>query len=277
MDPPVGIVPAAGRGSRLWPYRLAKELIPVGYHSVRPDNGSTRLIPKAVIDYTMGALRLAGAEAAFIVLSPTKWEILRYLMHGDHLAMDIAYLCQEHPNGMPPAVDLAWRFVRDRTVCMGLPDTLVEPADCFAQLLAFHDRRGADLSLGVFAVDDPRSLAPVVLEPATGRVLDIVDKPEQPPAANAWGIAVWSPAFTDFLHEWVASRPIGPETGEQLMSEVFLQATVVGLRVYGLQFEASSFLDIGAPTDLLRARRRFESLDVADPRAVYQAPEFAVE
>ena len=160
---------------------------------------------------------------------------------------------------MPPALDLARKFVHGRTICMGMPDTLVESDNCFAELLAFHYRRNADVSLGVFPTEDPRSLAPVVLEPTTGRVLDIVDKPEHSPAANSWGIAVWSPEFTELLHSHVAASAVkAAEPREQLMTDVFLHGIRAGLQVYGLEFPACGYFDIGTPARLLRARQQFE-------------------
>jgi glucose-1-phosphate thymidylyltransferase len=241
----------------MWPYRAAKELLQVGYETVPPDGRPPRVVPKAAIDHVLGGLQRCGVRATFVVLSPVKWEIFKYLGCGSHLGMRLAYLCQEEPRGMPDAIDLAYPFARDATVCMGMPDTITEPGDCFARLLAFHKERRADLSLGIFAVDDPRSLAPVVLDPVTFRVRDIVDKPEVPPAGNAWGIAVWSPAFSDLLHDFVAmSTPDDPT--ESLLSDAFLLAVRSGLRVLGLPFESGGYHDIGSPANLIRARQRFD-------------------
>ncbi len=259
MVAPLGIVPAAGGGSRLWPYRAAKELIQIGYETVAADGegGAGRLVPKAAIDHTLDAMRRGGVHSSFVVLSPVKWEVFRYLGSGGQRGMQVAYLCQEEPRGMPHALDLAHPFVGDRTVCMGMPDTLLAPRDCFARLLAFHEKRDADLSLGLFPVADPRAFAPVVLDPGTGRVVDIVDKPEVPPVATVWGIAAWSPAFGDLLHEFVRKAGAGAP-GEGLLSEAFLQAAQCGLQVYGLPFDTGEYHDIGTPAGLLQVHRRFE-------------------
>lgn len=253
----IGVVPAAGAGSRLLPYRAAKELIQVGYETVANGDGPPQVLPMAAIDHVLKALRIGGVRSTCVVVSPVKAELLRYLGSGGHHGMSLAYLCQEEPRGMPHAIDLAYSFAGDRTVCMGMPDTIAEPEDCFGQLLAFHESRRADLSLGVFDVDDPRSLAPVVVDRATGQVRDIVDKPEVPPVANAWGIAVWSPAFTELLHAFVGAA--GPDNpAESLLSDAFVLAMGAGLRVFGLPFESSGYHDIGSPANLIRARRRFD-------------------
>jgi len=248
----IGIVPAAGAGVRLSPYRAPKELIQVGYRSV-----AGRLLPMAAIEHVLTAMRDGGADRAFVVLSPAKGEVFRYLGSGEHLGMDLAYLCQETARGMPAALDLAAPFLADRTVGMGMPDTIVAPGDCFSRLFDFHDATEADLSLGVFPTAEAQKLAPVVIEPGSHRVLAVVDKPPVPPVANTWGIAAWSPAFTELLHGFVAEA--SPESGrELLLSDVFVAAVAAGLRVRALTFPSGEFHDIGTPAGLVRARLRTE-------------------
>ena len=253
----LGVVPAAGVGSRLWPYRAPKELVQVGYRAVAGDP-QERLLPMAAVEHVLHALRGGGVTDATLVLSPDKFEVFRYLGSGHHIGMELAYLCQEAPLGMPHAIDLAWPFLAGRTVCMGMPDTIVEPDDCFARLLDFHVRERAHLSLGVFPTDDPRALAPVLLD-AAGRVLAIVDKPEVPPAHNTWGVAVWSAAFSELLHDFVGAatkRGIGHEL---LLSDVFVAAMAAGLTVRGLFFESGTYHDIGTPAGIVRTRELLES------------------
>jgi glucose-1-phosphate thymidylyltransferase len=252
MSGPLGVVPAAGVGSRLWPYRAPKELIQVGYLEV-----AGRLLPKAAIEHVLCGMRGAGARDALVVTSPTKFELPRYLASGSHLDMNLAYLCQEDPLGMPHALDLASPFATGRTVLMGMPDTIVSPHDCFTHLLAFHKAHRGDLTLGVFPTDDPRALAPVVIEHGSHRVLAIVDKPDVPPVANTWGMAVWEPSFTDLLHDFVrAASP--PRKQELLLTDAFVSAIAAGLRVHALTFTSGRFHDIGTPAGLMRTRELWE-------------------
>jgi glucose-1-phosphate thymidylyltransferase len=250
----LGIVPAAGVGSRLSPYRAPKELIQVGYRSV-----GGRMLPKAAVEHVLTAMRDGGVDRAILVLSPAKWDVFRYLGCGQHLGLDLAYVCQEAVRGMPYALDLATPFMADQTVCMGMPDTVVAPEDCFARLFEFHDATGADLSLGVFPTGTPERLAPVVIEPRSHRVLAIVDKPEKPPVANTWGVAVWSPAFTELLHSYVAEALLTHER-ELLLSDVFVTAMTAGLTVHALAFPSGEYHDIGTPEGLVRTRARLESV-----------------
>lgn len=251
----IGVVPAAGVGARLSRYRAPKELIQVGYQ----DAGGQPL-PKAAIEHVLEAMRCGGVENVMLVLSPAKAEVFRYLGSGQQLGLALAYLCQEEPLGIPHALDLAAPYVADATVCMGMPDTIFTPRDSFAQLLQFHRDHRSELSLGVFPTTEPQSLAPVIIEPGTRRVLAIVDKPASPPAANTWGIAVWSPAFTELLGGFVRAA-LDSRSGELLLSDAFIAAVEAGLRVHALSFEAGRFYDIGTPVGVVRARRWLESSD----------------
>jgi len=158
---------------------------------------------------------------------------------------------------MPGAIDLAVEWARDRIILMGMPDTILEPADCFVQLLEFHRQKNADLSLGVFPTQNPRSLAPVHLEPSSGRVLEVFDKPAEPICFNTWGIAVWGPIFMELLHAYVHQPNVG-ENRELLLSEIFSEALHQGLRVYGKFFPNGKYYDVGTPEGLLKTRLALE-------------------
>jgi glucose-1-phosphate thymidylyltransferase len=249
----VGVVPAAGIGARLSTYRGAKELIQVGYRAA-----DGRLLPMAAIEHVLTAMHSGGVDNAFVVLSPAKQDVFRYLGSGRHLGLELGYLCQETALGMPQAIDLATPFLAGRTVCLGMPDTIVSPGDCYAQLLDFHDACRADVSLGVFPTTEPQSLAPVVIEPGSHRVLAILDKPKIPPVANTWGIAAWSPRFTGLLHDFVAAA-LHEDGSEMLLSDAFGAAMTAGLRVRALAFESGEYHDIGTPAGVVRTRERLES------------------
>src|SRR2546421_11350106 len=68
-----GIIPAAGRGSRIQPLAFSKELLPVGS---RTDDGAES--PCAVSEYLVERLILGGAVKICFVISPGKSDILEY-------------------------------------------------------------------------------------------------------------------------------------------------------------------------------------------------------
>jgi glucose-1-phosphate thymidylyltransferase len=93
-----GIVPAAGRGSRIQPLAFSKELLPVGSRS---DKGFDR--PCAVSEYLIERLILGGADKICFVISPGKSDILEY--YGDRYgSAELAYVVQPQASGLCDAV-----------------------------------------------------------------------------------------------------------------------------------------------------------------------------
>ena len=72
-----GIVPAAGRGSRIQPLAFSKELLPVGS---RLETGVER--PCAVSEYLLERMVAGGATKICFVISPGKSDILAYYGGG---------------------------------------------------------------------------------------------------------------------------------------------------------------------------------------------------
>ena len=117
-----GIIPAAGKGSRIQPLAFSKELLPVGN---RYDGQMRR--PRAVSDYLMERLVLGGATRICFVISPGKSDILEYY-GGSAYSATLCYSVQPQPNGLCDAIFRALPLIDDREpVLVGLPDTIWYP------------------------------------------------------------------------------------------------------------------------------------------------------
>ena len=101
---------------------------------VRLDGGVER--PRAVSEYLVERLALAGAAKVCFVISPGKWDILRY--YGARVGeVDVAYVVQPQAAGLCDALFRAAPLVHpDEAVAVGLPDTVWFPADALARLPA---------------------------------------------------------------------------------------------------------------------------------------------
>jgi glucose-1-phosphate thymidylyltransferase len=253
MKDVVGIIPAAGKGSRLAPFPCPKELFPVGYQDY-PIKGKVERRPKVISQYLFEGMLAAGAKRVFFILGEDKYDIMRYYGAGRRFGAHVAYLYQDVPRGMPFALDLAYPWLKGETVVFGMPDTIIEPRDAFVQLVQRHRATAADLTLGIFPTDTPWKLSPVKLDEA-GRVLYNVDKPRETDLRNTWGIGCWGARFTELMHEFLAR--VSLEDRETVLSDVFNQALLQNLDVQGLSFEDGQFLDVGTAEDLDAAQRRF--------------------
>jgi glucose-1-phosphate thymidylyltransferase len=255
----IGLLPAGGQATRISPLPVSKELYPVGFR--RLDEGSN-LRPKVVSHYLLEKMQLAGIDKAFFILRPGKWDIPAYFGDGAMLKMSLGYLLMNLPFGVPYTLDQAYPFVQNSLVALGFPDILFQPEDAFVHLLARQARSNADVVLGLFPTDRPQKAGMVDFD-TTGQVRLIIEKPPKTDLRYMWGIALWTPTFTQFLHEYliaIESSKVGSEAANLLpvrseipIGDVIQAAIDKGLRVEAEVFPQGSYLDIGTPDDLIRA------------------------
>ena len=234
----VGILPAAGLGSRLRPFRYPKELIPVAFETTPQRDG---IRPVLAIECSLRAMQAAGVASCFVVIADWKTEIVRCLADGGDWGVPLAYLHRAEARGLADAIDAAYGWVGDAHVCLALPDTVFTPETAIAALHADMVRRNADLCLAVFPTDLPDRLGPVRIG-EDGRILEVFDKPVTPKIFNTWGAAVWSPRFSRLLHRRVAAQD---PPGEVVLGDVFNEAIRDGMQVYALEFAGGRFADVG--------------------------------
>jgi len=249
----VGLIPSAGRGSRLAPLPTPKELYPVGYQEIDID-GVMEKRPKVISQYLVENLRESGVERIYIILGEGKSAIMEYYGNGSRFGVEIAYLYQEELNGMPHALALAAPWIADSTVLFGMPDTIMEPDNLFASLLSFHTNRDADLTLGLFETETPQNFGMVRVD-ESDNVEFTIDKPVESNLDKMWGCACWSSRFTGLLAEYVGA--LRPPAKESVLGDVFNFAIDNGFHVAGFTPEKSQYIDIGTTAELDLALKRF--------------------
>ena len=136
-----------------------------------------------------------------------------------------------------------WRLV--------FPDILFEPEDGFVRLLARRLETGSDIILGLFPANHPSKEDTIDFD-TNGIVRDITLRPSESTLRYTWGIAVWRPHFTEFLHDWVRDRNRVQEV-ELSAGHAIRGAIGAGLRVDALVLSEEPYLDIGTPEDLMLA------------------------
>lgn len=250
----IGLLPAAGQATRITPLPGSKELYPIGFRSV--EDGSLR--PKVVCHYLLEKMRLAGIRKAYVLLRSGKWDIPAYLGDGTILNMSLGYLMVRSLDGVPYTLDQAYPFVQDALIALGFPDILFQPEDAFKRLLARQAVTDADVVLGVVPFEQPHKGGMVDFD-AEGKVRLVVEKPKQSNLRYSWCVAVWTPVFTEFLHQYLAAingKKL-PQLRELPIGNIIQAAVENGLHVEAEVFMDGTFLDIGTPEDLVKAVRYF--------------------
>ncbi len=255
----IGLLPAGGQATRISPLPLSKELYPIGFRSV---DGDSQVRPKVVCHYLLEKMQLAGISLAYFILRSHKWDIPSYFGDGTMLKMNLGYLIMGLPYGVPYTLDQAYPFVQNAIIALGFPDILFQPEDAFVRLLAHLDGSQADVVLGLFPTTQPQKAGMVDFDD-TFKVRLIIEKPQESTLQYMWGIAVWTPVFTQFLHDYLGILKTEKDLSQQAelpIGDVIQAAIVQGLTVEAEVFADGSYLDIGTPQDLMRAVRQGSQL-----------------
>lgn len=216
-----GSIPAGGLGLRLQPIGFSKELAPVGR--------------RAVIDYLLERMILAGITKIFINTAEDKTDLIRYLSTKSPYASHLIFLVRPR-RGLLDGIILPQQFLReDDELYFGLPDTIWYPKNGFAQL----DQLKGELVLGLFDTGTPKLFDSVVIN-EQNQIQSIEVKVPKPKTKWTWAIGKLSvraarllkpnPLFGASLHDYCQKYP-----------------------GYAVELQDSYCLDIGIPDDYAKA------------------------
>lgn len=189
-----GVIPAAGLGSRIQPLAFSKELLPVG---TRRDGDVER--PRAVSEYLIDRMILAGATRICMVISPGKSDIVEY--YGASVGpAHLCYVVQPVAAGLCDAIFRALPWIQpEEEVLVGLPDTVWFPEHGLRSL------DGGGLSFLLFPVEHPELFDAVVTD-EKGRVLEIQVKQQDARSQWVWGAFKLTGAVMRELHDLWCER-----------------------------------------------------------------------
>lgn len=248
----IGIIPAAGHASRISPIPCSKEIFPIGFQN-REGETEIRVAASALLE----SFYEAEVDQVYMIIRKGKWDIPQYLGTEILTECSLAYLVTDPTKGTHYTIDLAYRFVKDHIVLLGFPDILFKPQNAFALLLDKQQKTGADIVLGLFESTNPQGADMLEID-SEGRLRNIVIKPQETDLKYTWIIAVWTPAFSEYLHEFVSTRENSSSEksageGEVYIGDVIRHALKDGFNIDTVLFPEGEYTDIGTVPDLKRA------------------------
>jgi glucose-1-phosphate thymidylyltransferase len=250
----VGLIPAAGIGSRLGRLPFSKELLPVRIGETDSAAGAV----ECAIDNAVKVLVENDISRQFVILRPGKWDIPAYLVSGSHLHADIGYLLADASPSVPKSLDAAYAFVRTSEVVLVFPDIVFRPVNAIEETVALRAARKADVALAL--VPSTRGdKVDIVSVSDTADVVDIRAKPGKGESGWTWVAAAWDATFTEFLHDFLGNGPRGhadPAQGELYVADVLNAAIRAGLSVCAARFADGEAIDVGTVADLTEAWSR---------------------
>lgn len=186
MKKVIGLIPAAGKGSRL-NLPFPKELYPVV-------SASGMLTPVAA--YAMDQIANV-TNRCVVVITPDKHQIMDY--YGNGLWFDgisIRYMVQDGGTDLADAVRAAYSAIKGKRVAFVMPDTIIRPDWAMAEMeqqMTDDD----DMVMGLFRVEDPSKFG--MVSSIGGFATGVYDKPEKTDIKYAWGCLLWQPRFTEMV------------------------------------------------------------------------------
>ena len=167
-----GIILAGGAGTRLHPITMcqSKQLLPV--------------YDKPMIYYPLAALMLAGIREFLVITTPRDHVAFRDLLGcGEQWGLTFEYAVQAEPNGIAQALILGEKFLNGAPSALILGDNIFYGANLTGLLLSASQRESGATVFGYY-VQDPERYGVVQFD-ASGKVTDLLEKPEKPPSNYA--------------------------------------------------------------------------------------------
>lgn len=237
-----GLILCGGAGTRLRPitHTSAKQLVPVAN--------------KPILFYGIEDMAAAGITDLGIIVGDTADEIVEAVGDGSRWGVQVTYIAQDAPLGLAHCVLIAREFLGDDDFVMYLGDNLLQQGlrdfvERFVSTRAAGGEQAPSAQILLAHVDDPRQFG-VAEVSATGEVVRLVEKPDDPPSDLAL-VGVY--LFDHFVHD--AVRAIEPsERGELEITDAIQWLLDHGHRVVQNVLEGW-WIDTGKKDPLLESNR----------------------
>lgn len=228
------VLVAGGEGTRMSPFTkyTHKTLLP--------------LFDRPVIDYALATIRRAGVRDITIIANSRIGQIAKHVGVGIE-GERIHYVIEEEPKGVASALELARPHVEGSRILLYFSDNItscdfIEDAERFR-----NSENPPGAVLLARSVDRPRDFGVCEIG-EDGDIVDIIEKPDDPPSDLAiGGIYMFDENFWRYLDEEVERR--GSDFSISDITRRYVKQGNAIVRNIG----EGTWVDCGTPENLLRA------------------------
>ncbi len=231
-----GIVLAGGSGTRLHPATLSvsKQLLPV--------------FDKPMVYYPLSTLMLAGIRDILIISTPHDMPLYQKLLGtGEQWGIHLEYIIQPSPGGLPQAFLLGEQFIAGDPVALILGDNIFYGNNLQPLYQdALKQTQGA--TIFAYHVHDPERYGVAEFD-ATGKVISLEEKPEQPKSSYAvTGLYFYDEQVCELAHSLTPSKRGELEITD--LNRLYLEKESLQVKLMG---RGHAWLDTGTHESLLEA------------------------
>jgi len=254
----VGLVPAAGEGTRMYPFSRAvpKEMYPI--------------LGKPVIEHCIENLKEGGINRIFLIVGHQKGALMDYVGDGSFYGVKVAYIYQLKRRGLGHAILQAEKWIKEPFVTL-LGDSFIEPKKEIQTMMGLHMTERPLATVLLFKVNAPLGYGIAKLkslENNSGLIEKLVEKPSLKEAEEfkinneyyaLCGAYIFEPKIFDFIKR---TKP-GKKREIQITDSIQL-ALEEGEKVYGVILKGK-YLDIGKWNTIFKTEKQmFDTVDVSD-------------